>query len=112
MPIISPMKAKKLYIDPSLDITEFPAGVFEVYTPSTTGGENNLLISPFFAGKTVWEKRHTMLRFYVFSVGVVISWRVTNGKRMLSVENGFFSASIGKLVFNVFPKRINGKEEK
>ena len=102
MPIISSMKPRKLYLDPTSSITEFPPGWFEVYTPVTHDGEHSYLISPAFSGKTVWKKRHTMLRFYVLNRGVVLVWRKDPGPSGVDVKNGIISIGFWRFVFNSF----------
>lgn len=87
-----------------MGVDEFPAGLFEVYTPVAGQGEQHLLISPVFAGKRVWKKRHTMLRFYILGRGFVFCWKEEPSKSVLSMKDGLFSLGIGKFVMNSFPK--------
>jgi hypothetical protein len=96
------MKVKKIYLDPQWEIDEFPSGVFEVYTPISGEGDHVYLISPRFAGKSVWEKRHTMLRFYIGKRGFVLVWRKEKGKSAFTVKDGMISIAFWRFVFNTF----------
>lgn len=96
------MKVKKIYLDPQWEMDEFPSGVFEVYTPVSGEGDHVYLISPRFAGKSVWEKRHTMLRFYIGKRVFVLVWRKTPGANAITAKEGILSIGFWRFVFNTF----------
>jgi hypothetical protein len=96
------MKVRKIYLDPTAEVQEFPPGLFEVYTPASQEGQHSYLISPIFAGKTTWQKRHTMLRFYIGRRGFVFVWRERPGPSGFDAKNGMISVGFWRFVFNSF----------
>lgn len=96
-----------MYYDPYSGQEEFPAGWFEVYV-AREGYEDLVeksIVSRKMAHEVLWEKRHTLLRFYVGSLGVVISFRKESRPARISRMKGVFSASIGRTVINLFDAR-------
>lgn len=97
------MKPKKLYFDPYGNVElEAPAGLYEVWT-AREGYEEALeraILSRELSREVFWEKRHTLLRFYVFGVMVVMAWKVKPAKSRISRVRGAFSVSFGRFVLN------------
>lgn len=81
---------------------EAKAGLYEVWTAREgyEGALERAILSRELSREVFWEKRHTLLRFYVFGVMVVMAWRVRAGKSRISRVSGAFSASLGKFVLN------------
>lgn len=101
------MKPKKMYYDPYGKQEVFPAGLFEVYV-AKEGYEDLVeksIVSRRMAQETFWEKRHTLLRFYLGPLGVVISFRKEAGPARFSRMKGVVSASLGRMVLNLFDAR-------
>lgn len=107
------LRPKRLYYDPYSKQEEFPAGWFEVYV-AREGYEDMVeksIVSRKTAHGVLWEKRHTMLRFYLGPLGVVISFRKEARPAKFSRMKGVISASLGKAVINLFDARLS-KERK
>jgi len=107
------LKPKRLYYDPYSRQEEFPAGWFEVYV-AREGYEDMVeksIVSRKTAHGVLWEKRHTMLRFYLGPLGGVISFRKEARPAKFSRMKGVISASLGKAVINLFDARLS-KERK
>lgn len=105
-------KPRKIYYDPYGIQESFPSGYYEIWTAKSgyEGILENLIVSRMTARDIFWEKKHRLLRFYFFAIGIVISWREQEKPYSISKAKGIFSICLGKCVINLFDSRI--KKEK